>query len=324
MDFSEFGPPSQEWLTFIATNPLAAQDGFTENDPGQAADLRASTNKARGAVGAKLLATTGLDQRVTISTFHVPCKDNRSIPLRIYKPREPRDSSLNGTLLYFHGGGFLLGDETSDDFLCCRIAEESNICVVNVIYRHTHKFKHPAQVDDAWNAFEYIRDNADTVDQSISKGLIVMGISAGCTLAAGVVLRDRELVREEFDYQSKITGMVLSIPWLIHIDNYPFHLFKSQEVSAKIQNRETPVIPSDRIKLFSDLLGADDPKERLLNIPLLPDDQLQGWPKTAFLVAGADPLRDDGLIFARRLGRLGLVLLHSRLSRGTQLTLFVL
>jgi acetyl esterase/lipase len=62
-----------------------------------------------------------------------------------------------------------------------------------------------------------------------------------------------------------------------------------------------PVIPIARLEMFSHLLGADDPKEKLLNIPLLTDDELRGWPKNACLIAGADPLQDDGLIFARKL-----------------------
>jgi acetyl esterase/lipase len=91
---------------------------------------------------------------------------------------------------------------------------------------------------------------------------------------------------------------------LIHIDNYPFDLFTSRKVSAKVQNKDAPVIPAARLELFSSLLEAG-PTERLLNIPLLSDDELRGWPKTAMLVAGADPLRDDGLIFSKKLESLG-------------------
>tara|TARA_R110002003_G_scaffold143_17_gene13323 strand:+ start:6416 stop:6775 length:360 start_codon:yes stop_codon:yes gene_type:complete len=115
-----------------------------------------------------------------------------------------------------------------------------------------------------------------------------------------VILKDLELSKEQPGYFSKISGALLGIPWLIHIDNYPFQLFKSRKVSAKIQNKDAPVIPLERLELFSNLLGADS-TERLLNIPLLPDEELRGWPKTAILVADADPLRDDGLIFAKRL-----------------------
>ncbi|KAH7071563.1 Alpha/Beta hydrolase protein [Paraphoma chrysanthemicola] len=304
MDFSDLGHPSQEWLDFIKSNPQAAQDGFTGNDPAHTTELRLASNQARSATGAALIAKTGLDQRVAMSTIQVPSEASYTIPLRIYRPTAPRRNQLNGAVLYFHGGGFLLGDENTDDYLCCRVAEETNTAVLSVIYRHTHKYKHPAQVDDAWRAFEYIRDNADSIEPAISKSLVVMGISAGCTLAASVILKDLELAKERPDNRSKISGAVLGIPWLIHIDNYPFDLFTSCEVSAKVQNKDAPVIPAARLELFSNLLGAV-PTERLLNIPLLSNDELRGWPRTAMLVAGADPLRDDGLIFSKRLESLG-------------------
>jgi acetyl esterase/lipase len=57
--------------------------------------------------------------------------------------------------------------------------------------------------------------------------------------------------------------------------------------------------------MFSDLLSAEDSTDPLLNPALVPDEQLCDWPKTAILVAGMDPLRDDGLLFSRRLKALG-------------------
>lgn len=304
MDFSEFGVPSQEWLNFVKTNPLAARDGFVDNEISKAEQLRYSSNKARGSASAKLIASTGVDQRITTTTLQLPSRAGNTVPLRIYTPRKPKAGQITGAVLYFHGGGFLLGDETSDDFLCCRMADETSTVILSVIYRHTHKHPHPAQVEDAWTAFEYIRDNANSIEPCISKGLAVMGISAGCTLAATIMLKDLEWSRSDPGHTSIITGALFGIPWLIHIDNYPFHLFRSREVSAKIQNRDAPVIPAERLQLFSDLLRADK-TDRLLNIPLLTNDELEGWPKTAFLIAGADPLRDDGLIFAQRLKKLG-------------------
>jgi acetyl esterase/lipase len=300
MDFSEYGVPSPEWLAFVKANPAAATDGFADNELGNASNLREKSNKARGTAGAKLIAESGLGEKVAITTIHIPSTGSHTIPLRIYKLRGSTESK--GAVIYFHGGGYLLGDETSDDYVCCRMANETQLVVLSVIYRHTDEHKHPAQVDDAWDAYQYVRDNLDSLEPAAKRSLGVLGISAGCTLAASVVLRELERSRSVPGYQRLIDGVALGIPWLIHIDNYPFHLFKSPEVSAKVQNKETPVIPSQRLQLFSDLLGAGDPKDRLLNIPLLENSELKGWPKTAFLVAGADPLRDDGLVFAKTLG----------------------
>lgn len=195
----------------------------------------------------------------------------------------------------------MFGDETTDDLACCRIAAKTRTVVVSVIYRHTDIHKHPAQVNDAWDAFQHVRQFGNDLDLPTDKGLVVMGISAGCTLGASVILRELEEYRDVQEPNPVITGALLAIPWLIHIDNYPIELFRSPEVSAKLQHADAPVIPVARLSLFNDLLGAKDVTDRLLNIPLLPEKELKGWPRTVFQIAGADPLRDDGLMFASKL-----------------------
>lgn len=301
MDFSRFGHPSQEWITFAEADPAAAQDGFSQNALAEAKALRETSNKTRNAVSAKLVAELGLDKSTTATTVQLPSRGSHTIPLRIYKPHDKASDGPTKTLLYFHGGGYLFGDETTDDLLCCSIAVHAKVTVLSVIYRHTDEHKHPAQADDAWDAFEYIRKNAEALDISLSPGLGVMGISAGAMLASGVALRHLEATRQNSDIKMCVDGLILSIPWLIHIDNYPFDLFTSREVSAKVQCVERPVIPFKRIQLFSNLLEVKDVTEKLLNIPLASEADLKGWPRTAFLVAGADPLRDDGLLFAKKL-----------------------
>jgi acetyl esterase/lipase len=301
MDFSEYGHYSSEWLSFLETNPSAAKEGFSSNRLDQAAVLRSISNKARSEVSASTIAEEHLDQQVKVTTVAATSSQEHTIPLRIYRPKDCSDGNPAGVVIYFHGGGFLLGNETTDDLVCCRIADRTCTVVVSVIYRHTDKHKHPAQVDDAWNAFRYVCDHAKSLELPIEKSLLLMGISAGSTLAASVILRELGDSRKLKINRTQITGALLSIPWLIHIDNYPMELFKSPEASAKVQNAEAPVIPTQRLKLFSDLLGAQDVTDRLLNIPLLPEVELEGWPRTIFQVAGADPLRDDGLLFADKL-----------------------
>ena len=99
-------------------------------------------------------------------------------------------------------------------------------------------------------------------------GVAMMGVSAGAGLAAGVIVRDLAHARNTPGYETIIKGLVLSIPWLIHIDNYPFHEFASREKASKIQCSEAPVVPAPRMKLFSDILDAQDPTDPLLNVGL--------------------------------------------------------
>ncbi|KAJ5661366.1 Alpha/Beta hydrolase protein [Penicillium longicatenatum] len=301
MDFSEFGVSSKEWLAFIAENPAAAQDGLNGNDPLQALELRDATNATREIASAKLVDESGLREKVNISTLYINSRGSHSIPLRRYMPRSLKRESSLPAIIYFHGGGFLFGSESTDDFLCANIAASLGVIVLSVIYRHTPEFQHPAQHEDAWDAMVYIEGHMEAFNIDENVGLGVLGISAGSGLAAGVVFRDLEASRAQPDREPMIKSAVLGIPWLIHVDNYPFHLFSSPEITAKVQCRDAPVIPRDRLKMFSDILSAKNPSDALLNIATLPDELLRGWPRTGFFVAGMDPLRDDGLLFAKKL-----------------------
>lgn len=304
MDFSKYGVPSEQWRAFAEKNPAAAQDGHDGTDPSGAARLRETKNKARDATAEHLMAETGLRDQVTIETFQVPSRGRHTIPVRRYAPRDGhRDDAP--VLVFFHGGGMLFGSETSDDFLCSNIAVENSITILSVIYRHTPEYKHPAQHNDAWDAFQFIRDTPTRLGVDLRSGVAMMGVSAGAGLAAGVIVRDLAHARNTPGYETIIKGLVLSIPWLIHIDNYPFHEFASREKASKIQCSEAPVVPAPRMKLFSDILDAQDPTDPLLNVGLTPVAELRGWPKTAFFIAGMDPLRDDGLLFAKRLEAAG-------------------
>ncbi|SPO06783.1 uncharacterized protein DNG_09477 [Cephalotrichum gorgonifer] len=299
MDFSRYGVPSGQWRRFTKKYPSASRDGYDGNDPSAAARLRTTQNTAREQAAGRLMTTTGLHARVSIETIQVPSRDGHTVPIRRYTPRDEHGTAKDSpVILFFHGGGFLFGSETTDDVLCSTIAVEKSATVLSVIYRHTPEHKHPAQHNDAWDAFQFIRCDAKGLHIDITAGIGLMGVSAGSTLAAGVVLRHLAEARKTHGCKFIISGLVLSIPWLIHTDNYPFHLFASRDKSAKIQCKDTPVIPAARLGLFSDILGAQDVADPLLNVALTPESELQGWPRTAFLIAGMDPLRDDGLLFA--------------------------
>lgn len=304
MDFSRYGTPSKEWLEFVSRNPQASEDGYNDNDLQLASQLRESANKAREAISQRLVKQYKLDEKVDISTLSIPSRGSHSIPLRRYSPssygqdENASKDPLARCLVYFHGGGFLFGSETSDDYLCATMAHSLNIVILSVIYRHTPDWPHPAQNQDAEDTMIYIEKNATNLGIDIASGLGVLGISAGAGLAAAMAIRDRT-------HSRFISNVTLSIPWLIHVENYPFEMFSSTEKSSKIQCRDAPVIPWPRLKMFSDLVDGGHTlgvsKDPLLNEGLRPDEELRDWPKTAILVAGMDPLRDDGLLLATRL-----------------------
>ncbi|KAI1335648.1 alpha/beta hydrolase fold-domain-containing protein [Xylariaceae sp. FL0016] len=271
--------------------------------------MRDAANRGAEIKAAAQLAAKGLPEQVAVGTVYVPsCHGSHQIPIRRFVPRDVESEEAEGmppppTVIQFHGGGYLVGSEKSGDCTGARMAADARVTLLSVIYRHTPEHAHPAQHDDAWDAFEYFCAYPEKLGVSLERGLSVFRTSAGGGLAAGLVYRELQRARAEPERRRVIRGAVLFAPWLLHIDAYPFERFKSREVTSKEQCRDAPVLPWKTLKMLSDLVAApvDDV---LFNIPSQPADQLRGWPRTAFLVCGLDPLREDSLLFASNLEEL--------------------
>src|SRR5438477_502619 len=104
------------------------------------------------------------------------------VPLRSYTPPGAGEAPLP-TLVFFHGGGFVIGDLDTHDGLCRVLAKESGARVIAVDYRLAPEHKFPAAVDDAWAALCWIAANAEMLGVD-SRRLAVGGDSAGAALAA--------------------------------------------------------------------------------------------------------------------------------------------
>jgi acetyl esterase/lipase len=136
--------------------------------------------------------------------------------------------------------------------------------------------------------------------------LLVGGVSAGGGLASSVVLRDLHLERSKGN-KGRVAGQILCIPWLIYGDAYPAQLLEKREKSSYVQCAGAPVLPRERLEMFTRLLmlGGKDSRDPYLSVGNVEDEELKGMPKTALLIAGNDPLRDEGLTYAGKLGRKG-------------------
>ena len=168
--------------------------------------------------------------------------------------------------------------------------------------------RHPTQSNDAWDAYQWLLSHIDDLGGD-GKRVVVGGISAGASLASSVAVRQNRLAKAEASTQgrfpSPIMGLVLGIPWLYHIAAFPFDLLESKEVSAYHENRFAPILPRTQLEQFADLLAPEDHDDDSLFVGNVDDDDVRGLPRTAFLVAGRDPLRDDALLFDEKLKRNG-------------------
>src|SRR5437763_11383376 len=115
----------------------------------------------------------------------------QAIPLRVYRPPGVSDSRRLPVLVYFHGGGWVIGDLETHDVLCRQLTAEAGVEVIAVDYRLAPEHKFPAAVDDAWAATKWVVANAGRLGVD-PKRIAVGGDSAGGNLAAVVALLARE------------------------------------------------------------------------------------------------------------------------------------
>ena len=140
-----------------------------------------------------------------------------SIPARVYTPVKLRKANdLAPCLVFFHGGGWVIGDLDSHDVVCRKLADEGQLIVISVDYRLAPEHKFPAAVDDAIAATKWIADNAKQLGIDASR-LMVGGDSAGGNLAAVVAISARD------GNGPAIAGQVLIYPAIDFAMTHPSH-----------------------------------------------------------------------------------------------------
>jgi acetyl esterase len=208
-----------------------------------------------------------------------------AIPLRLYRPtRKSDDPAAAPVLVYFHGGGWTIGDLDTHDVLCRQLANFSRCAVVAVDYRMGPEHRFPAAVDDCLAATHWVRCHADALGLDPAR-LAVGGDSAGGNLAAVVALLARDAGDLPIAYQLLIypaTDMRCAHP--------------SHAANGKGYLLETTTIVYYRGNYIADEAAYLDWRAS----PLLHAD-LAKLPPALVLTAGFDPLRDEGLAYANAL-----------------------
>jgi acetyl esterase len=216
-----------------------------------------------------------------------------AIPARIYTPRTLRKiAGLAPCLVFFHGGGWVIGDLDSHDVVCRKLADEGELIVISVDYRLAPEHKFPAAVDDAIMATAWIAANAGKLGIDAAR-LSVGGDSAGGNLAAVVALSARD--GNGLAKGPAIAGQVLIYPATDFAMMHPSH-----------GEPETSILLTHTvIKWFRDhyLNGSADVNDWRASPARA--KTLVGLPPAYVLTAGADPLRDEGDEYAERLKQAG-------------------
>ena len=211
-----------------------------------------------------------------------------AIALRLYRPLGSALEQLLPVLVFFHGGGWVIGDLDSHDTLCRELANGSGCAVVAVDYRMGPEHRFPGAVDDALAAARWIHAHAASLQLDANR-LAVGGDSAGGNLAAVVAIAARDAGDLPIAFQLLI---------------YPATDMR-RGAASHTSNGEGYLLTRDTITYFHDHY-IDDARHDLdwRASPLLHTD-LSRLPAAFVLTAGYDPLRDEGLQYAQALTEAG-------------------
>ena len=212
------------------------------------------------------------------------------LQIRIYRPND----GLKGALVYFHGGGWVLGSLDTADATCRALTNRSRCVVISIGYRLAPEHKFPAAVDDAYAAVRWVADNAADLRSDPAR-IAVGGSSAGGGLAAAVALiaRDRG--------GPKIAFQLLTVP----VTELSSRATSHREFAEGYGLTSADMLWFGRHYVRTEA-DADEPHASVLRA------DLHDMPPAFVITAECDPLRDDGEAYAEKLRKLGIAARYKR------------
>ena len=215
------------------------------------------------------------------------------LPVRVYTPEGRGPFPL---VVFFHGGGWVLGDLDTHDPLCRALCQGAGCVVVSVAYRRAPEHRFPAAPDDALAATRWVGEHAAEVGGDPAR-IALAGDSAGGNLSAVTAIRIRD------EGGPALRGQLLIYPGL----GYP-----SPPTPSYVENAEGYGMTREAATWFWDqYLGDRTHATNPLASPLLAPD-LSGLPPALVVTAEYDVLRDEGDLYVERLLEAGV---PARLSR---------
>ena len=206
------------------------------------------------------------------------------IPLRVYRPAGAPASTPLAVLVFFHGGGWVIGDLETHDVLCRQLTAGSGVSVVSVDYCLAPEHKFPAAVDDAWAATRWVVAHAGELAVDATR-LAAGGDSAGGNLAAVVAL----LARDKGAPGIAVQVLIYPVTDLVG------------ETRSYRDFAEGYLLTREGMRWFiAHYLTAEAEAADWRASPIRAQS-LAGLPPALIVTAGFDPLRDEGEAYAERL-----------------------
>ncbi|HVZ46445.1 MAG TPA: alpha/beta hydrolase [Ramlibacter sp.] len=219
---------------------------------------------------------------------HVRDIDADGVALRLYRPIGSPAAAALPALVYYHGGGWTIGDLDTHDTLCRELCNGADCAVISVDYRLAPEHPFPAAVDDSMAALGWVHGHAADLLVDPSR-IAVGGDSAGGNLAAVVSIMARDAGKLPIAFQ------LLIYPATDARCGHPSH----------VANGEGYLLTKDSVRYYlGHYLGSGSSDRDWRASPLL-QPNLANLPSAFVLTAGYDPLRDEGLEYAQRLSESG-------------------
>ncbi|KAF1070033.1 MAG: Carboxylesterase NlhH [Variovorax sp.] len=218
-----------------------------------------------------------------IEDFEIAARDGHAIPARLYAP----SAEVLPVLVYYHGGGFTVGNIRTHDTLCRVLSKKSGCAVVSVDYRLAPAHKFPTASDDAWDAFSFVAREGASLGLDPAR-LAVGGDSAGGTLAAVCAILARD------------AGLPLSLQMLI----YP-GTTGHQDTESHRRYAQGPLLTKALIDyFFGQYVRSPADRDDWRFAPLIADD-VDGVAPAWIALAECDPVVDEGIAYADKLRAAG-------------------
>jgi acetyl esterase len=236
--------------------------------------------EARVSMRARTAALGPFEEVAAVTDHDVPVEGGR-ITVRVYAPG---GVGPHPALVFYHGGGWVIGDLDTHDGICRSLANAAGSVVASVDYRLAPEWKYPVAAEDAYVALRWVVDNAGRLGID-PRRVAVGGDSAGGNLATVATLMARERGGPALVYQ------VLIYPVTNHaLDTPSYH-----------ENATGYVLTREAMRWFWRHYLERDEQGREPYASPLQAPSLAGLPAALVVTAECDPLRDEGEAYAARL-----------------------
>jgi acetyl esterase len=216
---------------------------------------------------------TGYPDGISAETKAIALPD-REIPIRRYRATH---YDAHAVVIYYHGGGFVVGGLESHDDICAEICSRTGYEVVSVDYRLAPEHKHPTSFDDALAAFEWVA-------RGYTIPIVLCGDSAGGNLAATVAHATRQ-------HPKKPIGQMLIYPGL----------GGDHTKGSYVTHADAPMLTMRDLIFYKDIRTDGGDYSRDPSYAPLSDPDFAGLPPTVIISAECDPLSSDGEAYRDRM-----------------------